>query len=112
MPHTNIQTNVAAGCPVAANELALYAINNRNLYHTKTLPYISALQRRVRAGTFDADRSIAGWKTIATAAAKQYGAEYCDRNTDPLQTFNIPTRALAAQILADYYTDHLTGVKR
>ena len=58
-----------------ARELDLYAKHTREMI-APTKAVVAHLQRLVRAGRFDAKKSIASWARLYDVAAKRYAKEY------------------------------------
>lgn len=86
---------------IAARELALYAVNDGDLYRSRALPIIANLRRKRAKGTYDAALAVKAWRHLADDAAKAYSREF-----GPVR-FSPATRDAAAAEIADHYADHL-----
>lgn len=90
-------------CPVAARELALYAINTGELYARHVRPVIDCLARKMARGTYDPAKAPILWRHFADHAARAYSREFgsCER------LFDVATRTLAADEIADHYAEQI-----
>jgi len=80
---------------VAADELLLYLDNEYDIYRQKQV-VAESLLRKIRRGTYDHRRAPDAWDYVVEMAAKKYAREF---PSSP--RFNVPTRALVAEELAD-----------
>lgn len=81
-----------------ARELTLYAENTGELYRRHIVPVIQCLHKKYVKGTFDVEKSIPVWYSIATEASKMYNREFG-------YSFNVTDRYTAAYDLAEGYLD-------
>jgi hypothetical protein len=94
-------------CPIAAQELALWATNDSDFYHGTALPVCHALARKMARGVYDAAKAPLAWESVAMVAARAYVAEF-GREGDPVaDTFNAATRRLAAVDIAEHYAEQI-----
>jgi hypothetical protein len=91
----------------AAHELALYAINNGNLYRSQTTPIIENLAKKKASGTYDENKAPLLWSYLAQSAAIAYAKEHDAPGVSGLYTFDKPTRDLAAAEMAEAYQEHI-----
>ena len=82
----------------AAEELAMWAENDGDLYKRQITPSIENLAKKMVKGVYDKEKAIQLWKYTADSAAKSYQKEFGD-------TFTAETRRMAAAMLADYYQE-------
>jgi len=111
---------VSVGDNHAATELFNYIKNSRELYDRQYIPIIKNLLRKIKKGTYDAEKSVKLWKYIVDNGAKLYAKEFAAA-ADWNRIFNIGTRnAVARSLSIDAYADMknnvygeiLCGVKR
>lgn len=89
---------------IESRELALYAINNDDLYRTRTTLIIRNLARKQAANRFDRDLAVKAFGHAATDAAKRYAAEF-GGNWSAL--FKPADRKLAAEEMLDHYAEQI-----
>lgn len=82
----------------AAKEIAIWAENEHNLYNQRIWPIVQNLARKRVKGTYDEKLALKLWKYAADDAAKRYSAVHGG-------TYNVPTRLVIAQILAEDYAE-------
>ena len=84
----------------AAQELAMYAMNNRETYFDSLTPIMDNMDNKRQRGTFDAEKAVKGFEYCAEFAARRYvkefGGLWC-------QVFNAAMRRAAAALLLDRY---------
>lgn len=90
---------------VEACELALYAVNDANLYRQRALPIMENLVRKHMRGTYDATLALKAWQYLADDAAKAYRKEFAMTGG-----FDKPTREAAAARIADHYAEGLADL--
>lgn len=81
---------------VESRELYLYTINDGNLYRRMTTPLITNLKKKAEKGTYDKEKAVDAFYSIACEAAKRYGAEYGG-------SFSVQARFTAAADMEAYY---------
>lgn len=82
----------------AANELCIFAINDRDLYRAQIVPILDNLARKIAAGTFDATLSLKAWTYAADNAAARYTKAHGG-------AFSPATRRACAALLSDHYAE-------
>ena len=85
----------------ASRGLAVYAINNRNIYFHWIKPVISNLQKKYVKGNFDATKAIVAFYHVTTAASNFY-------NKDFGYKFSVTERWTAAYNLLQEYMEDIT----
>jgi hypothetical protein len=88
---------------IEARELALYAVNEGDLYRGQTQAILANLRRKIAKGVYDAEKAIVLWGYLADAAAKKYRAEFGPM----IGGFNKATRIAAAREIAEHYAEEL-----
>lgn len=96
---------------VAARELALFAINDADLYRQRITPVIENLRKKMRKGIYKHDLAFKLWKYVADDAAKRYNKEFSG-TTKGYGSFNVPTREAAAREIRLHYNDAFDGMMR
>ena len=79
-----------------SRELYFYAINEGPLYRRMTTLLITSLKKKAAKGTYDKEKAVDGFYSIACEAAKRYGAEYGG-------SFSVQARFTAAADMEAYY---------
>lgn len=92
----------------ASRELSIYSVNDYAIYTSAIMPAIRCLQKKYRAGIFDADKATKQFYHVATFAAKEYARAFCDSNTPYYKVFSAEDRRLTAADLLDYYMEDIT----
>ena len=90
-----------------AHELALYAVNDGQLYESDAFKICRQMAKRQFKGTYDPILAMRSWVHLATSAAKKYNTELCGSASAWFDVFTVPDRADAACIIADHYTDQI-----
>jgi hypothetical protein len=90
-----------------AVELALYAVNDGELYASQAMTICRAMAKRQLAGTYDPTLAMKSWVHLATSAAHKYNAEFCSRDSVWHEVFEVADRKDAAHIIADHYSDQI-----
>jgi hypothetical protein len=92
-----------------AQELALFATNDGDLYRARIQPIIQNLARKVAAGTFDPARAPTLWRYAADDAAHRYTRAHGTPGTPgphgAYGSFDVATRKACAIMLADSYAE-------
>ena len=88
--------------PVAARELALYAINDSSTYRGYTAAVIANLARKRRKGTYNPTLAPAAWRYVADQAAKRYTHEF---GTPGTRIFSPSDRDMAALEIMEHYEE-------
>lgn len=81
-----------------SRELVFYAENTGELYRRYIVPVVQCLHKKYVKGTFNIEKSIPLWYSIATEASKMYNREFG-------YSFNVTDRYTAAYDLAEGYLD-------
>ena len=89
-----------------ARKLALFSINNEQVYRTSIQPIIKNLARKMAAGTYDPAMAPKAWSYAAEAGRRAYAKEW------PGVRFSVRDRADAAQEIEAHYQDELQGTAR
>ncbi len=89
------------GNETGARELALYAVNDGDLYRQRALPIIANLRRKRARGIYDPTLALKLWRYLADDAAKSYSKLF-----GPCR-FSPATRDLAAAEIAAHYQEEL-----
>ena len=87
----------ASGNDVAANELAMFASNDADLYNQQRLPIERNLAKKMQKGVYDHAKAVKLWMYFAESAAKKYAKEH---GGTWHTMFPVPTRRLAAESFA------------
>ena len=100
MKTNNTGSRAAAANYETAEELYLFAINDGETYKNSLSPIMDNMDRKRRAGKFDAEKAVKGFCYSAEHAARRYcqafgGVWY--------QVFNPATRRAAAALFLDRY---------
>lgn len=93
----------------AARELAMYAMNERDIYFQSIRPVIANLSKKVKRGTYDSAKAVKAWEHVATAAAMKYNQEFGTPGTNYYSIFNAATRRAAAAELAENFSEDVEG---
>lgn len=87
----------------AARELVLYIENDGDLYRQSFLPIVYNLQKKIKKGTFDLEKSLTLWGFLADAGAKKYTKDLGSPGDKWNDLFNKSTRRLVAKELAESF---------
>ena len=90
-----------------AHELALFAVNEGDLYESQAFAICRNLARKQLRGVYDADKALIAWGHLATAAAKKYNRDLCGFGSVWHDVFSVADRADAASVIADHYQDQI-----
>jgi len=90
-----------------AQELALYAVNDGQLYDSQAFAICRNLARKQLRGTYDADKALIAWQHLAATSAQKYNAEFCGTGSTWHHVFPVADRKDAARIIADHYQDQI-----
>ncbi len=90
-----------------SRELAIYAVNNGDLYRRRTQPIINNLARKIAKGVYQDDLALKLWFWLANDAAQRYAREFGSAGDKWFRMFTVADRREAAAELADYYADEL-----
>ena len=89
-----------------ARELALYAINNGELYRQRTQPVILNQASKLAADTFDPTQAPKIWRYVADDAAQRYTREFVVHGSNGTYgPFNVASRVAAAAEIAEHYRE-------
>jgi hypothetical protein len=90
--------------PDGATELELFIRNDSELYHRQEQPIILNLMRRMRAGSYDHEKSVTLWLYLVDAGAKKYVKEVGGDSSARIDSmFNKATRRAVAESMRDYF---------
>lgn len=104
---THMSPNRGEADEDAAAELLLYITNTGELYGPRSIgdSIEKNYARKWKAGTFNRDKAIVGYKYLVEAAAKRYVKEHGSRGQMWHSMFDVPTRQLVAQMLTDSFVE-------
>lgn len=91
-----------------SHELALYTVNDGDIYRQTIQPIIKNLAQKIHNGTYNADLAINAWLYAADAGAKKYTKEFGTRG--PNGSFGVFTKAdriAAAREIGDQYDEEV-----
>jgi len=99
-----MHTNAGKLDETAAHELELYITNEAALFgpQSQAESIRKNLLRKMKAGTFDPERSVDAWMYLVEAGAKRYAKEYAEPR-DWSSMFSVPTRRAVAETLAEEF---------
>lgn len=60
----------------AAAELDMFARNNEETYRRSIFPTVENMIRKMKRGTFDADKAVKAFEHVAEYAARRYAVEF------------------------------------
>lgn len=83
-----------------SRELFLYATNDGNLYRQMITPIINNLRKKAKKGTYDSDRAVDAWYTVATQASNKYNKDYG-------YAFTVQERYTVAVDMEKYYVEEV-----
>lgn len=120
-PRTLKRNPSARGDDVAAHELALFIINDSELYNSQAQAIIVNLQRKIKRGVYSPALALKLWRYLADSGAKKYVYLYSDRMVSGVRQFQVaawhrvkgygiftvPIREKAAKELADHYDEQV-----
>ena len=87
----------------AADELELYAMNDRDTYERSFMPAVKNLNAKFKKGTYDREKAIKLMGYVAEFAAKRYAKEMIGEPRTWSHHFNAATRRLAARGFVSVY---------
>ena len=90
-----------------AHELALYAVNDGQLYESDGMRICRQMAKFQLKGKYDPILALRRWEPLAPRTAKKYNTELCGRGSVWFDVFTVPDRADAACIIADHYADQI-----
>jgi hypothetical protein len=92
---------------IGARELLLFIENDGDLYRSKFIPIVHNLQKKIKKGTFDLEKSIKMFMYLVDLGAKHYVAGSQDKWN---LVFNKATRmAVAKQMAEDFVAEIEVG---
>ena len=91
----------------AANELFLYASNERTLYTMYVQPILKNFRRKVKKGTFNADLAPKAFDSCVKDAAMRYCKEFGTPGQPYYYIFNAATRREVARRMYEYFVDEI-----
>lgn len=87
-----------------AEDLALFAENDHELYDMVIKPTFDNLQRKLKRGIYDKNKALIAWEHVIDEAAKAYDKQLGSKR-GTMTMFNKATRKEAAKILMDSIWD-------
>ena len=94
---------------VSARELALFAVNDGELYRRQTTPIIANLKRKIKRGVYESSKALKLWGYLAESAAKDYAKQFGGARDKWSEMFPPDTRREAAAQIAKHYNDAIKG---
>lgn len=94
----------------AADELLFFTINDNEIFQKGIQPAITNLKMKMAKGVYNPELATKLWTYVMTAAAQKYAKEYGD-GTPWNEMFNMATRKMAAQELANHFDGQIKGVE-
>jgi hypothetical protein len=91
----------------AARELALYAVNDGDLYRQRAQPIMVNLRKKIKNGKYDAAKALKLWLFLADAAAQKYTREFGGSGNGSYGSFSKSDRREAAAEIAENYEEEL-----
>ncbi len=89
-----------------AHELALFGINDRDLYEKSAKPIMQNLRRKIAKGTYSATLALKLWEYHAERAVKAYEREFMSPG-EGKRVFPPAVRREAAREFARHYDEEL-----
>lgn len=90
-----------------ATELALYILNDGNLYRQITRPWVLNLARKKVKGTYDRTLAIKGLDYLVKEGIKRYRKDFGVSQPVMTTAFNPATRKHAAEYILNYLQDEI-----
>jgi hypothetical protein len=91
-----------------AHELALYTVNDGQIYRQTIQPIIENLAAKIRKGTYDAELAINAWAYAADAGAKKYTKEFGGGGRNgSFGAFSKADRMAAAREIGEQYDEEV-----
>jgi len=94
------------GDKVTVNELVLHITNDYGMYSGIINSTLKLFARKIKNGTYNADKALIQWYTVATLGTKSYEREYMNKG-EGCHIFTVAIRKAVAVELADYYQEEL-----
>lgn len=91
----------------AANELFLYATNERTLYDMYIQTILKNFRRKVKNGTFNVDLAPKAFDSCVKDAAMRYCKEFGTPGQPYYHIFNAATRREVARRMYEYFADDI-----
>jgi len=89
-----------------SDDLALFGINDRNVYFKMFVPNCANIARKANKGTYNADLAHKAFYNVACYAAQRYCAEF---GGVWFKIFSVSDREAAADYFMDNFIDHYTS---
>ncbi len=90
-----------------ARELALFIVNDGDLYRQQAQPIIKNLRKKIAKGTYDGTKALKLWGYLANSGAQKYTKEFGGSGNGSYGSFSPAHRRDAAHELAAAYEDEL-----
>jgi hypothetical protein len=91
----------------AVHELALYTINDGDIYRQTIQPIIKNLAKKVRNGTYDAEKAVQAWSYAADAGAQRYTKEFGGTGNGSYGAFSKADRMAAAKEIGEHFEEEV-----
>ena len=86
---------------IESRELALYTINNGELYRGQATAIIANMARKMKQGKFDKQLAVKAFEYLADSGSKAYSKEFG-------YSFKKSDRTLAAAEMLEHYMEQIT----
>lgn len=81
-----------------SRELFVYVTNNSELHRQAIEPALNNLRKKAQKGSYDGNKAIDLWYSVATAGSTKYGKDFG-------YTFSVQDRYTVAVDLEEYYRE-------
>ena len=88
-------------------EIALYILNDSQLYRTGTTAFIMNYARKKVKGTYDRTLAIKGLEILVKRGMEKYARDFRIPWKQMLNQINVPTRRYAAKEILNHITDEI-----
>lgn len=89
------------------SELRIFIDNDSKIYDLFVVPFIKAMIKRVKAGTYDRTKGLKNWQTVAEQGAKKYTLAYCGKDDKWNHIFSKAVRDAVADELEMHYMEEI-----
>ena len=90
---------------IESRELALYTLNNGELYRGQATAIIANMARKMKQGKFDKELAVKAFEYLASDGAKMYTKEF---GTPNARIFSKADRIEAAKEMLEHYMEQIT----
>lgn len=91
----------------AARELALFTINDGDIYRQTIQPIIKNLAKKVRNGTYNTEKAVQAWSYAADAGAQKYTKELGGSGNGSYGSFSKADRLAAAKEIGEHFEEEV-----